>query len=286
LQLLLFSSTTMPPKRIAHDGAPKARKPRALKERAPGMTNAEWAEDVEHRQTETRGRAEREKKLAVKRAVAVTADEHARLVSMAMGQQRAGQFTGPWPTQGTIGSPSTYSVAVASSPMYHETYVPGMSRFTLSPPEYDAAMHKGISPALRRGPLSFSQGMPPPNDGVMHDMSTSGSMAATSSPGFFTQEEARATEAVAVAARGGVDRLEDATQDVDEEEEKQADLDEEDDAPEPTAMSKGRKKRKKNSPPTEPRIKWTGKQEECLAEAWKTVSMNGITGANQNFDTY
>jgi hypothetical protein len=148
LQLLLFSSTTMPPKRIAHDGAPKSRKPRVPKERPPGMTNAAWAEDVEHQQTETRGRAEREKKLAVKRAAA-TADEQARLVSMAMGQSCAGQFPGPWPTQGTIGSPSTYSAAAASSPMYHETYVPGMSRFTPSPPEYDAAMHEGISPALR-----------------------------------------------------------------------------------------------------------------------------------------
>jgi hypothetical protein len=56
--------------------------------------------------------------------------------------------------------------------------------------------------------------------------------------------------------------------------------------PEPTSTAKGGEKRKKNSPPTEPRIKWTGKEEECLAEAWKTVSMNGITGANQNFDTY
>jgi hypothetical protein len=184
-----------------------------------------------------------------------------------------------------IGSPSTYSPA--SSPMFHDSYVPGMSRFTPSPPEYDAAMHEGISPALRRGPLSFSHGMPPSNDGVMHDMITSGSMAAASGPGFFTQEEARATEAV--ASRGAVDQndgFRDGTQDVDKEEEEQADLDEEDDTLEPTPMSKERKKRKKNSPPTEPRIKWTGKEEECLAEAWKTVSMNGITSANQNYDTY
>jgi hypothetical protein len=86
LQLLLFSSTTMPPKTIADDGAPNARKPWAPKERPAGMTNVAWAADVEHRQTETRGRVEREKKLAAKRAAA--ADEQARLVSMAMGQPR------------------------------------------------------------------------------------------------------------------------------------------------------------------------------------------------------
>jgi hypothetical protein len=122
--------------------------------------------------------------------------------------------------------------------MFHDTYIPGMSRFTPSPPEYDAAMHEGISPALRRGPLSFSNGMLPPNDGIIHDMITSGSMAAASSLGFFTQEEARATEAVAVAW-GGVDDhgFGDGTQEVDEEEEEQADPGEEDDAPEPTPMS-------------------------------------------------
>jgi hypothetical protein len=52
-----------------------------------------------------RGWVEREKKLAAKRAAA--ADEQVRLVSMSMGQPRVGQFRGPWPTQGTIGSPST-----------------------------------------------------------------------------------------------------------------------------------------------------------------------------------
>jgi hypothetical protein len=60
------------------------------KERPTGMTNATWAADVERRQTETRGRVEREKKLVVKRATAV--DEQASLVSMAMGQPRVGQF--------------------------------------------------------------------------------------------------------------------------------------------------------------------------------------------------
>jgi hypothetical protein len=105
----------MPPKRIVDDGAPKARKPRAPKERPPGMTNAAWAVDVEHRQIEMRDRTEREKKLTAKRAVAAV-DEQARLVSMAMGQPRVGQFPGSWPTQGTIGSPSTYSPA--NSPMF------------------------------------------------------------------------------------------------------------------------------------------------------------------------
>jgi hypothetical protein len=100
--------------------------------------------------------------------------------------------------------------------MFHETYVPAMSRFTPSPPEYNAAMHEGISPALRRGPLSY--GMPLPNDDVIHDMIMSGSMADTVNPGFFTQEEARATEAVAAASRGGIDDhgFGDSTQDVDE----------------------------------------------------------------------
>jgi hypothetical protein len=50
---------------------------------------------------------------------------------MSMGQPRVGQFPGPWPTQGTIGSPSTYSPV--SPAMFHDSYVPDMSRFTPSP---------------------------------------------------------------------------------------------------------------------------------------------------------
>jgi hypothetical protein len=57
------------------DGAPKARKPQAPKERPPVMTNTTWAANVERRQTKTRGRAEREEKLAAKRAATAAADE-------------------------------------------------------------------------------------------------------------------------------------------------------------------------------------------------------------------
>jgi hypothetical protein len=192
-----------------------------------------------------------------------------------------------------VGSPS-FSPASPATAMYHDTYAAtGMAGFTPSPPAYDGAMYEGISPSLTRGPLPFSNpGMPPPNEPVMHEMITLGSMAAAASPSF-TQEEARAVEVV--ASRDGfnsnldqgnhhADEV-DGTQYIDGEDEEayvNLDVDEEEPHEGPEAPSKGKKKRrKKNSPPAEPRIKWTGKEEECLAEAWKTVSMNGITGANK-----
>jgi hypothetical protein len=45
-------------------------------------------------------------------------DEQARLISMSMGQP-CGHFPGPWPTQSTIGSPSTFSPA--SPAMFHDS---------------------------------------------------------------------------------------------------------------------------------------------------------------------
>ncbi|CAM0885606.1 unnamed protein product [Alopecurus aequalis] len=66
---------------------------------------------------------------------------------------------------------------------------------------------------------------------------------------------------------------------------------EEVDAPEKEeGGARGAGKRKKRAPaaqkPTEPRLKWTPKEEECFAESWKTVSIDPVTGGNQNSDNY
>ncbi|KAK1677060.1 hypothetical protein QYE76_037908 [Lolium multiflorum] len=76
----------MPPKKLTADGAPKARKPRAPKQRPPGISNAEWAANVEWRRNETHGRAEREKKCNAKRVAAAAAEEQARQISINFGR--------------------------------------------------------------------------------------------------------------------------------------------------------------------------------------------------------
>ncbi|KAE8776744.1 putative methionyl-tRNA synthetase [Hordeum vulgare] len=55
---------------------------------------------------------------------------------------------------------------------------------------------------------------------------------------------------------------------------------------EPMSKRRGKKKRASNAKPADPRVKWTSKEDECLAEVWKTVSIHPITDANQNTDAY
>ena len=78
------------------------------------------------------------------------------------------------------------------------------------------------------------------------------------------------------------DELDNAEEEVEEDEQAEA---------EPEPAQKGRKKKRApNARPGEPRVKWTSKEDECLAEclaeAWKTVSIDPIIGSNQNADTY
>jgi hypothetical protein len=108
---------------------------------------------------------------------------------------------------------------------------------------------------------------------LMQQMIASDTTATVPSPSFFTHEHARVT------AESDLD-----SQDL-EADPKKEDEEEED----KVAPSKGNGKRKRkpaSSTPAEPRIKWTNKEDECLAEAWKIVSMDPILGANQNPENY
>ena len=60
---------------------------------------------------------------------------------------------------------------------------------------------------------------------------------------------------------------------------------EEEEEPMPAPARKGKKK-KRAARSSELRVKWASKEDECLAEAWKIVCLEPITGMNQNTDMY
>ncbi|KAE8782446.1 putative methionyl-tRNA synthetase [Hordeum vulgare] len=100
-------------------------------------------------------------------------------------------------------------------------------------------------------------------------------LAATSHPEFGVQDERMDT----------ADDTNDELNDADENEEGEEEVVELE--PEPMQKKKGgNRKRAANAKPTESRVKWTSKEDECLAEAWKTVNIDSISGTNQNTDTY
>ncbi|KAE8803243.1 putative methionyl-tRNA synthetase [Hordeum vulgare] len=66
------------------------------------------------------------------------------------------------------------------------------------------------------------------------------------------------------------------------------DAEEEEEPAEVEPRVKGRKKKKSptDARPGEPRVKWTPKEDESIAEALDTINIEPITGVNQNSNTY
>ncbi|KAE8802863.1 D-2-hydroxyglutarate dehydrogenase, mitochondrial [Hordeum vulgare] len=136
---------------------------------------------------------------------------------------------------------------------------------------YSSPTHS-VSPTttLHRGILPFVHGSAPQFNNINSNMDkiiTNGSVIAASSLGFRMQDEALET---------AID-MEDVERD-DAKEEEPSEV-------KPSAKG-GMKKQPTNAKPGEPRVKWMPKEDKCLTEAWKTVSIDPITGTNQNSNTY
>lgn len=149
-----------------------------------------------------------------------------------------------------------------------------------SPPAYASF----LTPHLRRCALPFSHlGDTGETEGDMDDIIAAGSAAATASPGLDTPDEM-------VDLSGGMDgKLGYVYGEEEQEEQEQEEEDEEDEEVEEeptTVLAKRHNKKTQEARSGESRIKWASKKEECLAEAWKVVSLDPTTGMNQSIETY
>ncbi|KAE8799962.1 putative methionyl-tRNA synthetase [Hordeum vulgare] len=147
------------------------------------------------------------------------------------------------------------------------SYSPSVYSSTASPA---LSLHRGVLPFVPTSSLQFNY-----VDVDMDEIIMNGSVASASHPEFGGQDETMDTN-------GDID---DELDDAEEEEEGE----EEPVEVEPEVVPKkkeGKRKRAAYAKLAEPCVKWTSKEDKCLAEAWKTVSIDPVTGANQNTDTY
>ncbi|CAM0871607.1 unnamed protein product [Alopecurus aequalis] len=292
----------MPPKKnkAPRAAAVKVRNQRAPKPRPLGFTHAKWKADVERRSIVSGERAKRG--VAKKKRDAAAAGVEASRELMAKDRQQprpppASQYAqGVWAaSQQSVISPASFSPvwpyssspdytdvtrsvastptppsrhgALPPSPSTQELHLPSPSTHELHPPSPST---RPALPGVRPSPPTCSSSTPQlsATDAEINDMTTTGSAAAAASEGLYVdaQEPDAETEY---------------TEQEDAEEEA-----EEVDAPDPRVAGKKRKRAPVAQKPSEPRLKWTLKEDECLTEAWKTVSIDPITGANQNSDNY
>ncbi|XP_020200798.1 uncharacterized protein [Aegilops tauschii subsp. strangulata] len=258
------------------------------------MSNAEWKADVERREAVIADKRNRAKKAREKAAAA----EQAEAARAAMMNPPGGHPYAAW-SQQSVGSPAGFSSSPhpwsTSSPDYadgdaHGGFNPNITfphgrrtpspafagvqypPYTYSPSDYAASPTPPLYHVLYSQAASLTHlGDADATGADMEDIIAACSAAATASPGFTTQDDS-------------ID-LGDMDDELDYGEEEPEEGEEGEEEPAPTRKGK-KKKKKKATKPGKPRIKWASKEEECLAEAWKVVCLDPVTGTNQSIETY
>uniref|UniRef100_A0ACD5YPX6 Uncharacterized protein n=1 Tax=Avena sativa TaxID=4498 RepID=A0ACD5YPX6_AVESA len=273
--------------------------------------------DMKERAKLRQQQAEEEKAM-----VKAAAEEQAMVKAKQAAATRSALMVAPYPphwgSQASVGSPAGFSPISPAS--FQESQTAARQRYSPSS-EFDNGFNPNVlfpcpaprppsafdvdinipysassayaSPALRRGPLPFGGSSAPFDEAdarnlfggmpgalpagmtaeaYIEDLIATGS--ASNHPSFFTEEQTRAD------AERGIESQDLADVDAEETqaEQTQPDFSE--------TEAKGKKGKKKPETSADARLKWTVAEDTCLAEAWKTVSMDPITGANQNSDNY
>ncbi|KAK1607761.1 hypothetical protein QYE76_031434 [Lolium multiflorum] len=187
-----FSSTTAPPHLLVHHNAAGDDEEAGRGGAAAGHDERTWAADEKRREIETSCRAERVKKAAAKRAAAAAQEEQARKMSMAFGGGGS-MFPGQWPAQGkqfpVVLLP--YDVlAVDDCHVLRGRLRPTVQVRRRRPSLTSAAAARRSRAPRRSCDEGRSRSVPfgataAPNDEAIHEMITSGSVAAAASPRFF-----------------------------------------------------------------------------------------------------
>ncbi|CAM0958615.1 unnamed protein product [Alopecurus aequalis] len=287
----------------------KPRKPRAPKERPPGMSNRDWIIE-----------SARLKKANIQRREREAAQRQRQLMAQMMAEEQAAEEEEDdepeeEPAQGEPPTPAATAPYVKRRAGLSLVFAGWSQGATPSPPQrpspawyvegdplggfnpnltfpYHPTLMYGGSPGYAASPShrrAMMAGLQTQDSTFMDEIIVASTMAAAARPGFLEQGGEFFTQGGGDYGEGGSGGTQESGADeIDETPEAGEGGDPAEEAP-PRRRGPGRpRKEPKAAPssPTEPRVKWSHREDVLLAEAWKTVSQDPIVGANQVLDNY